>query len=221
MLAHAPLIGPSSWSWVADDLIRRGIDVVVPDLHALAPGQSPHDFARALADVIRPLESVVLVGHSGAGPLLPLAVAQCDLASVRYVFVDAAVPPPGSVLPTGADFRRQLDALVDADGRLPPWHTWWGPDGMAWLVPDEDRRRRVTADTPRLPRSYFDEDIVAPAGWDHEAGGFVLLSELYRPFASTAVDNGWPVVEVLGTHLELVNDPEAVARAIVRLVPAG
>lgn len=215
VLAHAPLVGPSCWKWVAEILVDSGAEVVVPDLHRLARGSLAHDFVEALAAVIHENESVVLVGHSGAGPLMPLAVDIAGATIARYVFVDAAVPPPGSPLPASPAFREQLEALVEPDGILPPWHTWWGADGMAWLVPDEERRSVVTADIPRLPLAYFDVEIVAPAGWQRLPGSFVLLSETYRSFANAAAEWGWPVVETIGTHLELVNDPEAVAAAIL------
>lgn len=218
VLAHAPLVGPSSWRWVAELLVDGDAEVVVPDLHRLTRGQLAPDFADALAAVIREHDSLVLVGHSGAGPLLPLAVEQAGSPSARYVFVDTAVPPPGSPLPASPAFREQLEALVEPDGLLPPWHTWWGPDGMAWLVPDEERRALVSADIPRLPLAYFDAEIVAPTGWQRRPGGFVLLSEAYRSFADTALEFGWPVVEVMGTHLELVNDPDAVAAAILSTI---
>lgn len=115
VLAHAPLVGPSSWKWAAETL-DGGAEVVVPDLHQLARGQLAHDFADALASVIHEHESVVLAGHSGAGPLLPLAVERARSANVRCVFVDAAIPPPGSPLPASPAFREQLEALVEADG---------------------------------------------------------------------------------------------------------
>lgn len=218
VLVHAPLVGPSSWGWVAKELVDAGAEVIAPDLHRVTRGRLPHDFANALADIIREHDSLVLVGHSGAGPLLPLAVAKARTPLVRYVFVDAAVPPPGSPLPASPDFRKQLEELTEADGYLPPWHTWWGPEGMTWLVPDEDRRARVTADMPRLPLAYFDADIVAPAGWHRDPAAFVLLSETYRSFANTAFEYGWPVIEVSGTHLELVNDPDAVVAAILSTI---
>ena len=221
VLAHAPLVGPSCWRWVADVLVDSGAEVVVPDLHRLARGPRAHDFAEAVAAVIHEQESVVLVGHSGAGPLLPLAVEMAGSTTARYVFVDAAVPPPGSPLPASPAFRAQLEALVEPDGLLPPWHTWWGPDGMASLVPDRDRRSAVTADIPRLPLAYFDVEIVAPTGWQRRPGAFVLLSETYRSSADVAAHWGWPVLEVMGTHLELVNDPEAVAAAILNATRLG
>jgi pimeloyl-ACP methyl ester carboxylesterase len=37
----------------------------------------------------------VLIGHSGAGPLLPLAGARAGIRVQGYVFVDARLPAPG------------------------------------------------------------------------------------------------------------------------------
>ena len=33
VLIHSPLVGPLTWSLVAEDLRRRGIDALVPTLH--------------------------------------------------------------------------------------------------------------------------------------------------------------------------------------------
>ena len=197
-----------------------GVDVVVPDLHDLAQGESALDFAKALAAVVAEHTSVVLTGHSGAGPLLPVAAAHASSTEVSYVFVDAAIPPPGAPLAEGPEFRAQLEALVEDDGRLPPWHTWWGPEGMSWLVPNEERRSLVAADIPRLPLAYFDDQVVAPSDWQRRPSSYILLSDTYRRFATSASELGWPVVELIGTHLEIVNDPDAVAAAILKAVPS-
>lgn len=218
VLVHAPLVGRSTWGWVASELADRTEAVlVVPDLHRHVRQRSPQGFADALADVIRGREEITLVGHSGSGPLLPLAAAMAGLDDVTYVFVDAAVPPTEGPMATGEPFREWLEQLAGADRILPPWHAWWGPDGMAQLVPDENRRRVVMAEMPRLPLSYFDIDIDIPTGWQRSLGGFVLLSETYRRWADDALSYGWPVAEVLGTHLELVNQPAEVAAAILRV----
>jgi hypothetical protein len=38
--------------------------------------------------------------------------------------------------------------LVGEDGVLPPWSAWWGPDAMATLVPDADRRQVIDEEAP-------------------------------------------------------------------------
>lgn len=159
---------------------------------------------------------VVLVGHSGAGLLLPLIAQRCRPEAVRYVFVDSGLPPAeGASLVAGNEFRAFLDELVEPDGRLPAWHTWWGEGAIESMVPDPQRCREVVADIPRLPLAYFDVQPQLPAGWRSAACGYVLLSEVYRSAANEAEAQGWRVYEVLGSHLELVNRPGAVADAIV------
>ena len=59
------------WSWVADELRRRANRVTVPTLtHAAASG-GWEACITAVLDAVPLDEPIVLVGHSGAGPLLP------------------------------------------------------------------------------------------------------------------------------------------------------
>lgn len=172
---------------------------------------------RAAAAVPHDIE-VVLVGHSGGGMLLPLIAERSSARSVRYVFVDSGLPPAEGTLDlAGAEFRASLQARVEPDGRLPGWHTWWGDGAMDRMVRDARRRTEVVADIPRLALAYFDVQRPLPAGWRSTACGYVLLSEVYRNAADEAKAEGWPVLEVLGTHLELVNHPTAVADAIAEV----
>jgi hypothetical protein len=216
VLVHAPLVGPSMWRWVAQNLASRGVEVVVPHLRLDTSAEDPFDqlVSKAASDVVS--DEVVLVGHSGAGLLLPFIAEASSSRSARFVFVDAGLPPlEGRVEPASEEFRTFLRSHADATGVLPPWHTWWGPEGMQWLVPDEQRRAIVTADIPQLPLSYFDSVPEVPRNWAARAAGFVLLSELYRVWADQARALGWNAVELFGTHLELVNRPEDVAEAIM------
>lgn len=197
--------------------------MAVVDLHAGADGA---DFGRYVARIADAIKSgdVTLVGHSGAGVLLPFAAAEARPRRVGYVFVDAGLPPlSGSTLDeppvlkaAGIEWngRPSFADRVEADGFLPPWHAWWGDDGMARLVPDADRRETVTADVPRLPLAFYDQGRVVPANWASAPAGYVLLSDVYRVWADGARSYGWPVEEVPGTHLELVNRPAEVAAAI-------
>jgi hypothetical protein len=229
VIVHAPLVGPSTWRWVAEALRGRGHDVVVPALHAEGRAPTFASFVDAIAAAVT-AEDVVLVGHSGAGVLLPFAAAAARVTRVRYVFVDAGLPPlsgsildPSPVLETQgieSDFRASLAARVEADGLLPAWHTWWGDTVMRQLVPDDERRGEVIADTPRLPLAYFDTAADVPPAWASDGAAFLLLSDSYRVWAEAAASYGWPVEELLGTHLELVNQPDDVAHAIIRLAAA-
>lgn len=228
VLAHAPLVGPSTWRWIASALPG---EVRVPDLH---PGGDAITFDSCIgriADQIPAGSDVVLVGHSGAGILLPCAAARAAPARVTFVFVDAGLPPmSGSTLDehpvmkdAGIEWsgRPSFADRIESDGHLPPWHTWWGDAGMEWLVPDRDRRSTVSADIPRLPLSFYDDGCDVPPGWSDEPAGYVLLSDTYRIWAEAARSYGWPVVEVPGTHLEIVNRPDDVASAILEVANAA
>src|SRR6266567_956088 len=100
VLIHSPLVGPFTWSLVAQSLQSAGFEVLVPaltDRRATPPPywqQHSASVQRALASIAedRPL---VLVGHSGAGSLLP-AIAHATNHPVKaYLFVDAGLPHPG------------------------------------------------------------------------------------------------------------------------------
>jgi len=69
----------------------------------------------------------ILVGHSGAGPLL--AAMGESLGCVEgYVFVDAG-PVSGQELVRQRAPELAGQLLDMASGRwLPPWSQWWGPD---------------------------------------------------------------------------------------------
>ncbi len=88
----------------------------------------------------------VLIGHSGAGPLLATAGSIID--QVRgYIFVDAGLPVPGQTAmeTMPPDLAAQLREMADADGWLPPWPQWWGDEVLAELISDTDTRRRFAA----------------------------------------------------------------------------
>ncbi len=218
VLVHSPLVGPCTWSWVADALRHEGVPVALPDLTAAAvTGRWEACVDAVVQSVVQVREpEVVLVGHSGAGPLLPTIAERLDGRANRTVFVDAGVPPDGSdaeLVP--ADFRVFL-AGIARDGVLPRWSEWFGTGAMEGLVTDPVRRRAVVADMVELPLAYFDGRVPRP-GRPIERGAYVLLSEVYRADADEARRRGWPVVELLGAHLDIVNEPERVATALLNL----
>lgn len=196
MLVHAPLVGPSTWRWVAEELRRRGHDVAVPLLRDDSEADGDR-LQRSLIDraalAVPPDSDVVLVGHSGGGMLLPLIARRSSARSVRYVFVDSGLPAAeGALELAGEDFRASLQERVEPDGRLPGWHTWWGDDAMDWMVPDAERRAEVIVDIPRLALAYFEVQRPLPAAWRSSQCGYVLLSEVYPQPVRTVLPVGHP-----------------------------
>jgi hypothetical protein len=216
VLVHSPVVGPATWRPVAEVLASAGHDVAVPDLRAAALTGEPEAVVTA-AVAVTAVESAVMVGHSGAGFFLPLIAGRAVPAPVRLVFVDAGVPPCEGQADAAGDFLEQLRSLA-IDGRLPRWSTWWGKGVMEALVPSERFRFEIEAEMLEVPLALFEARVELRAGWCNRPGAFLLLSEAYRRDSARASSLGWPVVERLGNHLDIVNDPQPIARAIVELV---
>jgi hypothetical protein len=214
ILVHSPLMGAVTWSWVAGELRDRGHDVVVPSLkRAATSGSWQRCVDAVLGDA--PADPAALVGHSGAGPLLPVIASRMHHPPERLVFVDATVPPRrGEARLAPPEFLDSLRALALGE-TLPPWSEWFDPGTMEALVADEERRDAVLDDLPELPLSYFEERVPMPTGWADTDGAHVLLSDAYRPDAAEARSRGWPVAELPGQHLDIVTRAADVATAIL------
>src|SRR5262249_41646529 len=96
VLVHSPLVGPFTWALVADILKARNVEVVVPvlrnDQEEYAKG-IPYWEQHALAvktalSPYPPDSPVILIGHSGAGPLLPTIAEAIAQPLAAYIFVD-------------------------------------------------------------------------------------------------------------------------------------
>jgi hypothetical protein len=215
VLVHSPLVGPVTWSWVAKELHRRGHRVAVPSVRDPAVSGGWRGFVRAAVQEAQLGEHGVLVGHSGAGPLLPVIASQLDPSPARLVFVDAAVPPVSGEAPlVPEEFHDSLRSLAP-DGRLPKWSEWFGPGTMEELVPDPDQRAAVIAELPEVSMSYFDDRVPMPGGWSSTDGAYILLTEPYRSDATEAASRGWLVIELPGAHLDIVTRPAEVADALL------
>jgi hypothetical protein len=213
VLVHSPVTGASTWQGVAAELTERGQRVALPAAPPAATSLGWAAFVGSVVVLARGLRTPVVVGHSGAGPMLPLIGARLQASAL--VFVDSDVPPESGEAPLAPpEFLEFLRGLA-AGGRLPPWSEWFGRDAMAELVPDDDIRAVVLAELPALPLSFFEDRAPVPAGWTASRCGYVLLSEAYAEQAAKAEANGWPVVRLAGGHLDIVTRPEAVTEAIV------
>jgi hypothetical protein len=222
VLVHSPSVGPSTWRPVADRLAADGYRVRVPELLDVGAGEPPF-WPRAVAAVRADLEPVpadaplVLVAHSNAGLFLPAIRQGLRQPVAASGFVDAALPARGGSTPVAPpellDFLRPLAV----DGVLPRWTDWWDEADVAPMFSDPEQRRTVVEEQPRLPLSYYEQQIPVPAGWDDHPCSYLLFGPPYEEFADEARARGWRVARLPGEHLHQIVDPEGTARQLVEL----
>jgi pimeloyl-ACP methyl ester carboxylesterase len=165
-------------------------------------------------------QPAILIGHSGAGPLLATAGTMLGEDVRGYIFVDAGLPTPGrswmETVPPG--LATQLRQMADPQGWLPPWSQWWDEDELAALLPDPADRQHFASGCPRLPLAMFEELHPPAPGWPNAPVGYLQLSEAYEDEAARARELGWPVRRLESHHLALLADPGQVARKLRELI---
>jgi hypothetical protein len=128
VLVHSPLVGPFTWSLVADELGTRGVSVALPALPDDQPAPFWRRHAEAVAAQIAEASGpLVLVGHSGACPSLPAIGTAVDGTVSAYVLVDGDLPlAPGSggsridlLREASSAVAEDLDGLLAAGGSFP------------------------------------------------------------------------------------------------------
>jgi len=221
VLVHSPLVGRGTWEPIAADLAEDGYSVAVPDLGGTLSAGPPYH--QRQAEVIADSavgQPALLVGHSGAGPLLATAGVMLGGGVLGYIFVDARLPRPGRswVDTAPPDLMARLRAAADPQGWLPPWSQWWGEEELTGLLPDPAVRQHFAAGCPRLPLAMFEEIHPPVPGWPGAPGGYLQLSEPYEGEAATAGELGWPVKRELSHHLALLTEPGQVARQVLDLI---
>jgi hypothetical protein len=165
---------------------------------------------------------LVLVGHSGAGPLLG-AVGAGLAAGGRpaggYLFCDAGLPRDGATRlellaaedpAMAAAFRAELER----GGRFP---TWSDAD-LEPVVPDPAARAALVGSLRPRRLEFFAEPLPAAAGWPDAPCGYLRLSAVYDRWADEAAARDWPTAGLDAGHFHPLVDPEAVAKALLGLL---
>jgi hypothetical protein len=221
VFVHSLLLGPRTWAPVADRLAASGAATAVPSLTTVAEVDDPPFWPRVadqVGDAVARLPDelpVFLVAHSNAGLFIPVIVRRARRRVAGCVFVEARLPPREGV--TAAATPGRLDSLraMATDGRLPPWTTWW--DDVTPLFGDAATMAAVEAEQPRLPFSYYEQQIPVPAGWDDRPCGYLLFGPPYDDMAREARGRGWDVEHIPGRHLHQLVDPGAVAARLTAM----
>jgi thioesterase domain-containing protein len=169
---------------------------------------------------------VVLVGHSGAGPLLP-QVAQTQRAAGRavggYLFLDAGLPRPGATRldlldAEDRDMAAAFRAHLEAGGVFPDW----SDEDLLPTLPLADQRTTVLAGLRPRPLAFFTEVLPHPDDWPDAPCGYLRTSESYVHWARVATLRGWAVethrAEDPVGHFAALRDPTALAAATAHLL---
>ncbi|MBV9278957.1 MAG: alpha/beta hydrolase [Chloroflexi bacterium] len=223
VLVHSPLVGPLTWTAVSRRLRRRGIRTVLPVLTDRDGGAVPYwvQHASAVARRLEPMppdDRLLLVGHSGAGPLLPAIGAFSPHPVAGYIFVDAGLPHPGrsplEEIEAGIpELGAALRADLEAGGAFPRWTD----DDLRDLIPDTGLRRAMLAELHPRTLGFFEERHPHFESWPDAPCGYVRLSAAYDGPAREAQRAGWPYREFDAGHFHLLVDAPVVAEAILQL----
>lgn len=224
VLIHSPLVGPLTWSLVANEMRQRGFDVLVPQLRDSPESKEPFwrqqagSAAEDLAEIPE-AASVTLVAHSGAGPLLP-AIRQSLANPVHAcVFADAGIPRAGAsrldlMKSEDPEWAAQFQQELEQGGRFPTWSV----DDLQELIPDESLRRQMVAELHPRGLDFFTEPIPVFEGWPDAPCVYIQFSPAYGRPAAQARQAGWPTYEIDAGHFHMLVDAKAVTDLIIHAV---
>jgi hypothetical protein len=225
-LLHSPMITGSCWGCTPGRLRALGVDTLAVEVTGDERPPFAERYVRAAAETIR-LDchgrDVVLVGHSGAGPLLPALAAalEPEVTVPALIYCDAHLPRPGAnrldLMDSGCDTFR---AGLAAGHRYPDWTD----EQLIDLIPSAGHRTLLLAGAKARGEAFFTEPLPCPPVPPTTAQGYLRLCRGYERPAAAAERRGWPVVRLDEGHFHPLVDPEATAAAMAglaaSLVPA-
>lgn len=223
ILIHSPLVGPFTWKPVAGLLESQGWQSIVPTLtNPDHPGRSYWDLhSSQVAQSVQTLSPdvpLILVGHSGAGVLLPAIAQACGHPVQGYIFVDAGLPVDGhSRLDhfESPEAREEFRASAQG-GSLPTW----SDEDLHEVIPDASIRRQFVSELRPVPLAIYEEPIPVFSEWPDAACAYVRFGNnpAYQSAFDQASGSGWAIRRLDGEHFHMLVDPQSVAEALVALL---
>ena len=224
VLIHSPLVGGLTWTLFAEQMRQRGQSVFVPILCDLKISKDPYwkqhaeSVAQALVN-IPPETNVILVAHSGAGPLLPAIRQHIPNPIHAYVLVDAGIPRDRATrldLMTSEDpeWAKRFEESLQSGEQFPNWSS----DDLREIVPDENLRKRLVAEIHPRGLEFFTEPIPVFHGWPDAPCVYIQFSAPYESPAAQAREAGWATCELRAGHFHMLVDALAVADIILNAV---
>jgi hypothetical protein len=227
VLLHSPLVGVESWGTLPGTLGRAGAaSVAVPvggdDRPPFARRYVDEAVARVVAAAAARPGPLLLVAHSGAGPLLGAVgagLAAMGRPADGYLFCDAGLPEDGAtrlelLAAEDPEMAAAFRAELERGGRFPQW----GDADLEPLVPDPATRAALVGSLRPRDLAFFTEPLPPAPGWPDAPCGLLRLSPAYDGWAAAAAARGWPTSALDAGHFHQLADPGAVAAALLGLL---
>jgi hypothetical protein len=224
VLIHSPLVGGLTWRLVADQMRERGLEVVVPILDDSPDSGEPYwkQYAKSVSNALAAIpkdNSLILIAHSGAGPLLP-AIRQALANPIHtYVFADAGIPRNGAtrldlMRSEDPEWAKQFQEELERGERFPTWSF----DDLREVVPNDDLREQLVGELRPRGSDFFTEPIPVFDGWPDAPCIYIQFSEPYERPAVHAREAGWSTYKLDAGHFHMLVDPQAVTDLIVNSI---
>jgi hypothetical protein len=225
VLLHSPLVRPTTWGELPTALRELGFDVFVVDVSDDDEPPYAATYVARAAHQIAAAEShppLALVGHSGAGPLLP-QIGYAQRAARRrvaaYVFLDATLPRPGAsrldlLQAQDVELAAAVRAQLALGGQVPHWTE---SDLAATGLGAHERALVLAAMRPRS-LAFYGEALPHPGDWPDAPCGYVQTSTGYDSAARLARGRGFAVASAEGGHFAALTNADALARTLAALI---
>jgi len=224
VLIHSPLVGPLTWQLVKAEMEQRGLEAITPTLSNDSDSAQPYwqqhaaSFSRELIQIPQDRD-LVLVAHSGAGPLLPAMRQTLNQSMIGYVFVDAGIP---------RDNASRLDLMRLQDSRwAEEFHQTllrgeqfpqWNAEDLREVIPNATLRQKMVAEINPRALAFFTEPIPVFAGWPDAPCAYIKFSASYAWDFEQAKSANWAVREMNAGHFHMLVDPSSVTDMIIETV---
>jgi hypothetical protein len=217
-LIHSPLVTATTWNSLAPALQQHGYSVSIAqlsDASNLPDSWWRQDVESAVASLADLSSPYILMGHSGAGPLLPLIGQRLPTPPAGYSFIDAGIlwepnSRLGMMIAEDEAWGTEFEAYLREGGTFPNWKE----EQVADIIPNAEMRKELISSLHPKPLSFFTEVIPVPAGWDSVPCGYLQLSDTYQSYATAAQAKGWVLERMEGHHFSMMTDPDNVANSI-------
>ncbi len=214
VLIHSPLGAPYTWEPVAQELTAMGARCAMPVL-PMEPGDDGRYWPSHVAAITRAAVSfegaVVLIAHSGAGPLLVESATRLGDGAEGLAFVDASLPHPGISRLKAFDDEGEVAAFRSRaqDGLIAPF----ARSLLERLIENDEEREAYIATERPMPLAIY-EEALPTSELPALPTGYLQFSEGYNSQAAKARARGWRYRHLPGSHFALLDRPAEVAAVL-------